>query len=153
MHGANERTQHYIQEASSFFLGDGGRGGAWGWIIKLLFLYSHHVLSQFSKFPMCSPRPFSIAPQAIFHISCLFAQRFSCFLCSVFLCPKCPRRTICEVIHTRIFFLDACLAEQSWGGGAVVVCSWWRCRRHLLCVCLVWYLSGRSLARWLAAGQ
>jgi hypothetical protein len=69
-----------------------------------------------------------------------------------FLCPKCPRRTFCEVIHTRIFFLDACLAEQSWGGAAVVVCSWWRCRRHLLCVCLVWYLSGqraRSLAGWL----
>lgn len=34
-------------------------------------------------------------------------------------------------------------------GGAVVVCSWWRCRRHLLCVCLVWYLSGRWLAGWL----
>ncbi len=68
-----------------------------------------------------------------------------------FLCPKCPRRTFCEVIHTRIFFLDACLAEQSWGGpllsfvvdgAAGDTCS-------VYMSCLIPLRSASELAGWL----
>jgi hypothetical protein len=69
-----------------------------------------------------------------------------------FLCPKCPRRTFCEVIHTRIFFLDACLAEQSWGGPLLSFVVDGAAGDTCSVVCLVWYLSGQrasELARWL----
>jgi hypothetical protein len=98
-----DSTLHPRRFFFSFFFFFFALGGERGWIFKLLlFLCSHHVLIRFSKFPMCSPRVFSIAP----HSDATLLFWMPCFFFGIFL-----------QTHTRIFFLDACLAEQSWGEG------------------------------------
>jgi hypothetical protein len=82
-----------------------------------------------------------LSSQCVLNSTSLWCNPF-CFDCRVFCVSN------VYFFYTRIFFLDACLTEQSWGegwggDGAVVVCS-------LMALPATLALSPlRSLARWL----